>query len=358
MLRRRLKSGFSRGLTWTGADAWIAAFRGVSRLPLILGYHRVIAQGDEASGLPGMAITRPTLERHLEWVGRRYRFASLDEIAARLEAEDSTEGLAAVTFDDGFNDVYENAFPMLVRKGIPAAVFVVSDVIGSPDPPLFERLHLALCGGFERWAHPANALASRLLRLGVAAPPAGPHATPATLTQSLLEELPLGALRVVVESLEEEVGRTDAPRLRPMSWAALQEMSESGVVIGSHTRSHAALTLECTPSAQDELKGSRDELEARLGRPVRHFAYPDGRWDNIATALVAAAGYGFGYTICGHRDGAQPHLTIPRRMLWEASCLDASERFSDAIMSCHAHGVFDFMARCRQRHTLPASAAA
>ena len=35
--------------------------------------------------------------------------------------------MAAVTFDDGYRDIYENAYPMLKRKGIPAAIFVVTD---------------------------------------------------------------------------------------------------------------------------------------------------------------------------------------------------------------------------------------
>ena len=59
-------------------------------------------------------------------------FVSLDELGQRLsEGRRDDRPLAAVTFDDGYRDVYENAFPMLVRKGIPAAVFVVTKLIGT-----------------------------------------------------------------------------------------------------------------------------------------------------------------------------------------------------------------------------------
>lgn len=357
MLRRLFKAGLARGLSLAGADGWIAAIRGLSRQPFIVGYHRVIDEHCEAGGLPGMVISRATLERQLDWLGRRYRFASLDEIGARLEAGETAEGLAAVSFDDGYNDVYENAFPLLVRKGIPAAVFVVTDVIGSPQPPLFERLYLVLQIALGCWTNPESELAGRLLELGVAAPAVGPQATPSVLTQALLNALPLATLRVVVESLERELG-SGAVRLQPMSWDALQRMSRAGILVGSHTRSHALLTQEWTPSTFGELSESRAVLEARLGLPIRHFAYPDGRWNARVTAFVAEAGYRYAYTICSHRHEGHPLLTIPRRMLWEGSCLDAAGRFSDAMMSCHAHGVFDLVSPCRRRHRVSASAAA
>jgi peptidoglycan/xylan/chitin deacetylase (PgdA/CDA1 family) len=350
-LRRRFKSGLARGLSWAGADGWSATLRGVAKQPLIVGYHRVIADGAEALGLPGMVIQRATLERHLDWIGRRFRFASLDEIGARLEAGESARGLAAITFDDGYNDVYENAFPLLSRKGVPGAVFVVTDVIGSPDPPLFERLYLVLRRAFSRWEKPASGLTGRLLLYGITPPEPSAFASPDAATQALLGRLQLSDLRDLVECLERELGHDRAWPLRPMTWDALARMSRAGFVIGSHTRSHALLTLEWTPSALGEVGGSRAVLEARLGQPVRHFAYPDGRWNARATTHVAEAGYRFAYTICGHRHEGQPLLTIPRRMLWEGSCRDAAGGFSDAVLSCHVRGVFDLVSPCRRRHS-------
>jgi hypothetical protein len=77
---------------------------------------------------------------------------------------------------------------------------------------------------------------------------------------------------------------------------------------------------------------------------VRHFAYPDGRFDDIAVSAVAQAGYSFAYTTCLHRNPAHPFLTIPRKGLWENSCLDAHGCFSSAIMSCQANRTFDLIA--------------
>ena len=46
----------------------------------------------------------------------------------------------AVTFDDGYRDNYENAFPVLQRYGIPATIFLTTGNIDSKEPLWFERL--------------------------------------------------------------------------------------------------------------------------------------------------------------------------------------------------------------------------
>jgi hypothetical protein len=125
--------------------------------------------------------------------------------------------------------------------------------------------------------------------------------------------------------------------------------------VGSHTRSHALLTNESESKVWEETRGSRRRLEARLGKPIRHFAYPDGRYDEAALRAVANAGYRFGYTTCRHRDEAYPNLTIPRKVLWERSCVDTRGRFSPAIFECQVHAMFDLFSRCRQRHRSAAS---
>jgi len=130
----------------------------------------------------------------------------------------------------------------------------------------------------------------------------------------------------------------------------LAEMHRGGMAIGSHTKTHALLTNESPQKVLDETAGSRRELERKLRLRVDHFAYPCGRFDSSVVNAVAAAGYRFGYTTCRHRDRTRPLLTIPRRVFWQNSCLDAFGRFSSPMMDCQVKGTFDFGARCKQEH--------
>src|SRR5205814_817751 len=91
------------------------------------------------------------LERHLDWVGRSFRFVSLDELGQILDSDRRPDRpLAAVTFDDGYAEVYEHAFPMMTRKGIPGAVFAVADLVGTPQLMGHDRLYLLLARALAR----------------------------------------------------------------------------------------------------------------------------------------------------------------------------------------------------------------
>jgi len=357
--RKLVKAGLARALFWTGADTLLGAIAEPPRTPVVLGYHRVVPdfRVEARQTIAAMLIAPRMLEQQLDWIGRRFRFVSLDELGARLERDGESAGhLAAVTFDDGYRDVYEQAFPLLQRKGIPSAVFVVTDLVGRRELLPHDRLYLSLRRAFERWENPAFVLRGLILELGIGMPVAerwlGVDWTPESLTAWLLRALRQGDVRRVVEAIEYAVGVDDQAthNLLPLTWGMLSRMQRAGVVIGSHTKTHAWLTLEDRAEALDELHGSRATLESRLGGTVRHFAYPDGQFNRELAELVAVAGYRFGYTTCSHRDSEQPLLTIPRRMLWQNACLDERGRFCPAILSCHVHGVFDLVRGCDLDH--------
>jgi peptidoglycan/xylan/chitin deacetylase (PgdA/CDA1 family) len=355
VLRRLAKTGLAWGLRGTGANRIVGALTGSSRRPLVLGYHRVVESFDASAraALPGMIISRRMLEDQLDWLGRRFRFVSLGELGAMIEAREGFPSpVAAVTFDDGYADVYEHAMPLLRRKGIPAAVFVVTDVIERGGLQLYDRLHVLLSRVFSRSPSANGAVAGLLAELDLPLPDSvkreGLPAEPFAALRVLLEALPRAALLRVARALESQsaIDEKAFPELRPMSWEMVRELHRGGTTIGSHTRTHAVLTREEPSQARVEAAASRSVLEDQLGAAVEHFAYPDGGFDDVAVAAVAGAGYRFAFTTCSHQDPHRPWLTIPRRMLWEASCADVAGRFSGTLMSCQAAGVFDRPRRC------------
>jgi len=360
MLQRLAKTGVAGLMHRTGADRLIGALN-APHVPLIVGYHSVVE--DFAAGaagyMPSMLISRRMLERQLDWLARRYRFISLDELATRLESGiPFEEPVAAITFDDGYRDFYDHAFPLLKRKGIPAAVFVVTDLLGTSRLLIYDKLYLLLVRAFSTRRFGSFDLFHFLLGLGIPLPdiermcqPGDPHA----VMRALYTALPQAILHCVVDALETD-GKMEESTLRErhtLSWAMLSEIHRAGVVIGSHTKTHALLPNEDWQDAWEQTLGSKQDLERKLGITIRHFAYPNGSFNTFSVRVVANAGYRFAYTTCSHRDPDAPLLTIPRKLLWERSCMDAFERFSPSIMSCLVHGVFDFAASCAQEHRSP-----
>ena len=114
-VRGLVKTSAARAVSWSRADRLIGAVTGLRHRPLVLGYHRVVEDFATSveSSIPANLTSIRMLEQQLDWVGRRFRFVTLDELGERVERGDA-EPVAAVTFDDGYRDVYEVAFPVLI----------------------------------------------------------------------------------------------------------------------------------------------------------------------------------------------------------------------------------------------------
>ena len=85
-----------------------------------------------------------------------------------------------------------------------------------------------------------------------------------------------------------------------LSHEQLAEMAASGMEIGAHTRTHPDLSRMDKSEVSSEVAGSKVELEDELGMSVVSFAYPFGRWNEVAVDAVRSAGYTFA---CGVRPG-------------------------------------------------------
>jgi peptidoglycan/xylan/chitin deacetylase (PgdA/CDA1 family) len=337
MTRSWIKVAAAKLLCNTGIDRALHS----SGAPVVVAYHRVVEDFacSSATSNPSMLVSVPMFEKQLDWIGRRYRFVDLDELGARLESGDpSKAGVAAITFDDGYQDFYDLALPLLQRKGIPAAVFVVTDYVGTSLVPVHDRLYLLL----KRRRREMPRGVRRVAQL-----PDISQLDPYTALRTMLESLPLDAVQSVVDALEAEDPLPDdlcAP-FRSLSWEALERIHRAAVTVGSHTRSHVVMPNETRSRVMHEAIASRETLSMRLGGvPIRHFAYPSGLFDSVAVRAVAAAGYRFAYATAPRPSAQDPLLSIPRTVLWEKSCAGAHSVFSGEVLNCQIHHAFDVFA--------------
>jgi peptidoglycan/xylan/chitin deacetylase (PgdA/CDA1 family) len=361
--RWRLKTTLASTISFAHDQGFAAALaRGRTR-PLVLAYHRVVEDFASAAriGMPSMLTSTDMFERHLDSLARHFRFVTPDEIGAQaLSGRPFDEPVAAVTFDDGYQDVYEQAYPVLMRKGIPAAVFLVTDLIGRSVWQVHDRLYHLLGRAFAAWDDPHRELCALLRALDLS-PDAITRTHEATRTPllavcALLPALSMAEVGRLMQGLEAAVGQGVCDVPRTLGWAEIEVMRRGGITIGSHTRNHVSLPAEPAVTVADELSGSKRALEARLGGSIAHFAYPDGQFTPAVIEAVAQAGYRFAYTACQHRDPDHRALTIERLLLWEGSSVDAAGRFSPAILNCQAHDLWPPLRQCARVHAGPAHA--
>lgn len=116
----------------------------------------------------------------------------------------------------------------------------------------------------------------------------------------------------------------DPPRSL-MGWNEIEGLVARGMDIGSHSRTHPFLPRLPERVMQDEIGGSREAIERRLGRTVRFFSYPHGLLDERCRRSVMAAGYEGACTTHPGRNGPGTDPFALRRT--EIACGDSAWSF-------------------------------
>ncbi len=266
----------------------------------VLAYHRVMPT-DALSVYPFdpelISATPAQFESHMACIRHYANPVSLDQIRAQLDGEASLPPRAvAVTFDDGFEDTYRYAFPILKRHEIPATVFVATGYVDSGEPFWFE-LAAYLVYRVDPFDLHVGTDGIRL--------PSGPSIPERTrslrLVHDILKRLP-NAQRL---SLLSDWAHRFAPQIahgavgvgRPMSWAQVREMATAGIAFGSHSVTHPNLTQITDRDLEWELGESKRVIEEKLQREVRALAYPIGNRDSFDARVIEAtrrAGFALG----------------------------------------------------------------
>ena len=257
------------GLQAFGVPALSRRFRNAG---VVLCYHNVVANGDAAPGDPGLHMPLARFERQMRWLAEHYRVVSLCEFIERLCAGQSLRGVAALTFDDGYNGVFDYGLPVLDALRLPATVFLVAETLDRADP-----------GGFW-WDHQAVTAAS----------------TPQQRNQ-WLNELRGDAAAILSQHACARDAKPAVPRSRrSVEWASVPGRWRSLIDLGVHSATHRALPTLTDVELRHEIVTSRDILQRVTGVLPQFFSYPYGLWDARVREMVCAAGYRAAVTLeCG-----------------------------------------------------------
>jgi peptidoglycan/xylan/chitin deacetylase (PgdA/CDA1 family) len=199
---------------------------------------------------------------------RGFDIVSLDTALERIAAP-GERPFVVLTFDDGYRDNVDYALPVLERHRAPFTMFVTSgfadrtarlwwveleEALRRLDRVAFDGLELATASAAEK--ERAHALLYRSLR-------AGPE-------DRLLEV----CARLCAEAAIEPFS---IPAALCLDWDGIRNLSQHPLAtIGVHTLTHPMLAKYPEALVRSELGDSRARIEAAIGKPARHVAYPVG----------------------------------------------------------------------------------
>ena len=84
---------------------------------------------------------------------------------------------------------------------------------------------------------------------------------------------------------------TEDQRPGYVTWDQLREMANAGMEVGSHSIDHLDLRGKSIAFLTNQIAGSKQIIESRLGRTVKTFSYPSGEYDANSISVLRANGY-------------------------------------------------------------------
>lgn len=284
----------------------------------ILAYHRVMPLPDPATYAFDMElISTPPEEfrEQMRWIARHFRPMRLTDIVEALDAgEVLPPDTVAVTFDDGYDDNYHVAAPILEEAGVPATFFVSTGHLDSGRPYGYDWLvHMILVTGAPRLELPE-------LGIDITLPPDRDSrrriAGNVLLRMKWLDAL---AQTAMTERLEQEwnLPSVDArpAACRPMTWDQAREMSAAGFEFGSHGVHHRMLARLPQDVMEREIRESKATLDRELGMPSILMSYPVGGDRAYSDAVIAATRSAGFRLACSYVCGTNPEPGVNRYAL-------------------------------------------
>lgn len=102
-------------------------------------------------------------------------------------------------------------------------------------------------------------------------------------------------LFVISESMKQQINAS-------LSQEALEELLDSGLItLGSGSKTHPLLSALTKDQMEDEITGSKEDLEKMFKTQVFYFSYPNGDIDPHAIPVLQSAGYHLAFTTSHHK---------------------------------------------------------
>lgn len=267
----------------------------------ILAYHR-IGDIDEVSYPFDNELISSSVkdfDRQMKYAATHYRVMTFREIDEYMKNNGETpENALIVTFDDGYADNYENAFPILKKYNLKAVFFLTTDYIGTDRAFWFEKLAYYRKKGLIDASthctelHESNA-DRREQRQHCLSPAQDLHS-------AIIRAPNQDRLRMLerIEQAAPAIPEEDLALVKTLSWKQVLEMSEYGMEFGSHTQSHMVLGTGTREEVSAELRLSRHIIEQETSKPVSALSYPIASHDFAiqpwVVELAKQAGYRWG----------------------------------------------------------------
>lgn len=265
----------------------------------VLNYHRIIdsARDDFSTFKPNVSASPHGFNRQMEYVKKFYEVITLDDLLLWLQEKKSLPSNSLlITFDDGYYDNLEHAYPILNSAGFSAVIFLATNYIGSNSPFFWDfasycayhtkkdRMRFPY-GEYHSWEN--DATRDKVVAKWV------------QFVKYFQPDEKQKAIDHLVKDLEVTVS-LDAFAGLHLNWDQVRKLCDLGIEFGAHTASHPILTKVPLSQVEDELVSSKNRVQEEIKKEVFSFAYPNGGRLDVSpkiVELVKKTGFNLAFTL-------------------------------------------------------------
>lgn len=210
-----------------------------------------------------------------------------DIVASNEGAQKLPERAFAVTFDDGFENNYSIAAPILSQLKVPAMFYITTGFVDS---------------NMSSWTDMIEYAIEKVEKVDLASGHTPFHGRYETVAEKrdLLDKIrqlvkgdrtidPYDFANMICRELGVLKIEPDPELDQKMSWEQVQTLSRDKLfTIGGHSHTHRILEYLDQRELEEEITTSLDKLRSNIKEPIRHYSYPEGLANCYSLRVIRA----------------------------------------------------------------------
>lgn len=272
---------------------------------IVLMYHRI---GISPIDPWALSVTPDLFEEQLQVLKETGLVVPVSQMLEQFYAEGKPIPSVAITFDDGYEDNYSHAKPLLEKYDLPATFFVCTGYLGKPKEFWWDELaHLILFTqklppllslSINRTPFTFNLHSEHILTKEIKDEHRfwNGYRKPLTLRSQLymklwhlLSPIPSWEQEILLSEIREWAGkeRQSLNKIHVMSQNQLCLMAKTKLFsIGAHTVSHPLLPGQSKEIQYEEISQSKQILQSLTHQNIDLFAYPSGKYNDCTIQIL------------------------------------------------------------------------
>ncbi len=316
-------------------------FGGIGHIIML---HRVLPEKlNQYTINKGLAITPEYLEVCIQYfISKKYRFISLDELHHIITSgAQKQQKFICFTMDDGYKDNLEYALPLFKKYDIPFAIYITNCFPNRTAILWWYLLEQTIKSKSEFVLN----VGSEVVTYKWSSFSEGEKIYPEI--RKKIRQIPRSIYADSLKTafmIDDDFIKSFCDE-QALSWDEIEQLgTEPLVTIGAHTIHHLSLATLSETDLNAEMEQSKLELENKIGKPVEHFAYPYGGFEDAhIREYKAAETLGFKTAVLNYPGNVFPEhkkstMAIPRYPIGNSTSKKKLDFYLNGIQHFSANG--------------------